>query len=100
MLRPEFFVESKPIRRKLILRRRPGYYFPPISILGKRKLEKAFGPGMNDTERYGQEITPDFFKTNYGHNVLLPSVQDNHVNIKKFYEYRLQYWREKYISKH
>jgi hypothetical protein len=39
------------------------------SILGKRKIEDAFGFGMHDTERYGQEVQPDFFKNNIGHGV-------------------------------
>jgi len=64
------FEDLQPIRRKPVLRRRPGYYFQIVNLLGKRKLEVAFGPGMNDKERYGQEILPDFFKTNVGHNSL------------------------------
>ena len=52
---------------KPIIKRRFGYnkdiYLP--SILGKRKLVDAFGLEIyNDKERYGQEIPPDFFKTN------------------------------------
>ena len=99
-----FFVESKPIRRKLVLRRRPGYYFPPVSVLGKRKAESAFGQGMNDKERYGQEIPPDFFKTNVGHNALperlvTSSLQDNSVNSNNLYETKINYWREKYLTK-
>jgi hypothetical protein len=39
------------------------------SILGKRKIEDAFGFGMHDTERYGQEVQHDFFKNNIGHGV-------------------------------
>jgi len=43
-------------------------YIP--SQLGKRKLEDAFGEGNHDEERYGQQITEDFFKNNYGHSVV------------------------------
>jgi hypothetical protein len=39
------------------------------SILGKRKLQDAFGVGTHDKERYGQEIQPDFFVNNVGHGV-------------------------------
>ena len=39
------------------------------SVLGKRKIADAFGPGIHDKERYGQEIDTDFFKTNIGHGV-------------------------------
>jgi hypothetical protein len=94
------FEDIKPIRRKPVLRRRPGYYFPIVSILGKRKMEEAFGRGMNDKERYGQEIPPDFFKFNRGHNVLPSSISDSSViNLKNLYEDRLKFWREKYNSK-
>ncbi len=117
MSRPEFFEpkpltnnirikfeDIKPIRRKPILRRRLGYYFPIVSILGKRKVEIAFGHGMNDKERYGQEISPDFFKFNRGHNVFPSCVKgfiarDIPVNYNHFYEDRLKYWREKYLIK-
>jgi hypothetical protein len=97
-------IESKPIRRKPILRRRPGYYFPIVSILGKRNRETEFGYCMNDKERYGQEIPPDFFKFNHGHNVF-PCCdkgfidRDIPVNYNHFYEDRLKYWREKYLTK-
>lgn len=40
------------------------------SLLGKRKLRDAFGDEIyNDNDRYGQDITPDFFETNVGHGV-------------------------------
>jgi hypothetical protein len=42
-----------------------------ISSLGKRKLADAFGEKIyNEQERYGQEITADFFKTNIGHGCI------------------------------
>jgi hypothetical protein len=55
MSRPDF-LEPIPVPRQV------------GSILAKRKLEEAFGQGMHDCARYGQEIPPDFFKTNRGHN--------------------------------
>lgn len=79
MLRPHFF-EPKPVlenihinfedikckleRKKPILKRKTKTTVPIVSILGKRTIQEAFGQGMNDCERYGQEIPPDFFKTN------------------------------------
>ena len=91
-----FFAESKPV-----LRRRP---FPIVSVLGKRKAESAFGQGMNDKERYGQEIPPDFFETNIGHNVfpeglVANSLRESPVNCNNLYETKINYWREKYILK-
>jgi hypothetical protein len=113
MSRPEFFEpepvsenirikfeDLEPIRRKPVLRRRPGYYFPIVSVLGKRKLEVAFGRGMNDKERYGQEIPPDFFKINQGHNAFSSSISDSsNISFKNLYEDRIKFWREKYMSK-
>ena len=58
--------------RKPIIKRRFGYplqNYKMQSILGKRKLEDAFGSGVNDSERYGQEISNDFFEKNVGHGV-------------------------------
>jgi hypothetical protein len=104
MSRPEFFEpkpvsenirikfeDCEPIRRKYVLRRRPDYELPIGSVLGKRKMEDAFGLGMNDEERYGQKIPSDFFNTNIGHNVF---IKNDHVNsdINK----KINYWREKY----
>ena len=57
--------------KKPIIRRRPGHIIEQVSILGKRKLIKAFGLEIyNDKERYGQDIPSDFFKTNIGHGVI------------------------------
>jgi hypothetical protein len=40
------------------------------SILRKRKLMDAFGEKIyNDQDRYGQEISNEFFKNNTGHGV-------------------------------
>ena len=95
-----------PVRRKPILRRRPGYYFPIVSVLGKRTVEEAFGRGMNDKERYGQEIPPDFFKFNQGHNAFPSRMEgfiapvNSPVNSKNLYETKINYWREKYQTKH
>jgi len=97
-----FFVESsgnihikfqgfQPIRRKYVLRRRPDYNFPIVSVLGKRTVEDAFGLGTNDEERYGQKIPPEFFNTNIGHNVIIKNDLVNSPINKK-----INYWREKY----
>jgi hypothetical protein len=70
--------------------------------LGKRKIEVAFGHGMNDKERYGQEIPPNFFKTNVGHNAF-PSLMDGLIapcnSPINLYETKINYWREKYNLK-
>jgi hypothetical protein len=109
MSRPEF-LEPKPISPNISIkfkdydpsseRRKP--MCPPQlgSILGKRKLEVAFGCGMNDRERYGQEISPEFFTLNQGHNVFPSSIPNNYViHSNKLYEDKLKYWREKYTVK-
>lgn len=88
-----------PVRRKPILRRIPGYYFPIVSVLGKRTVEEAFGRGMNDKERYGQEIAPDFFKFNRGHNAFPSYTSTGTINSKNSRETQINYWREKYMSK-
>jgi len=69
-------IEINEIRKKPVLRRRTdtNYDFVSISaklpsVLGKRNNQEAFGIGNNDSERYGQTISPDFFKTNVGHDV-------------------------------
>ena len=86
-----------PVRRKPVLRRQPGYNFPLVSILGKRKRNATFNFAMNDKERYGQEIPPDFFKTNVGHNAfskdgyIAPTNSPIHS-----YEAKISYWKEKY----
>ncbi len=118
MSRPDFF-EPKPIlhkdceekkckhkteRRKPILKRNGCYQEQSISILGKRQLEDVFGSGMNDKERYGQEIPPDFFKTNGGHNVfpspqVYSSIYSTSLYKDKVYENKVHYWRNKYLSK-
>lgn len=113
MSRPDFF-EPKPVlenihikfeeRRKPVLKRRHDFIEHVDSILGKRKIEEAFGRGTNDRARYGQEIPPDFFKNNYGHPVY-PSREYytyNKNTTKDFthlYEDRIKYWRQKYRSK-
>jgi hypothetical protein len=35
----------------------------------KRTYEESFGQRDYEVERYGQEIPPEFFKTNQGHGV-------------------------------
>jgi hypothetical protein len=121
MLRPDFF-EPKPLtenirikfeevkgkldRRKPVIIKRSGLLEPVTSTLGKRKAEEAFKQGMNDDERYGQEIPPDFFTTNLGHNafpsrmeecITLTKFPDSYIN--KIYQDKLTYWYEKYQIK-
>ena len=120
MSRPEFFepnsvsenirinfedVKPKIERRKPVLKKHIMSVEQSKSILGKRTIEEAFGTGMNDKERYGQEIPPDFFIYNRGHNAF-PSQMDGFitpanspVNRKNVYETKFNYWREKYNSK-
>lgn len=64
-------INFQEFRRKPIIKRRTEMRLSePVSILGKRKLAHAFGEEIyNDQYRYGQEITPDFFKNNVGHAV-------------------------------
>lgn len=55
-------------------KRKPDLFEPkpvkPTSILGKRKLDVAFGKEVYyDKERYGQDIPQNFFKNNIGHGV-------------------------------
>lgn len=61
-------------KRKHIIHRKRDHDFELVSILGKRKIDDVFGSGTNDSERYGQEISPDFFEKNVGHNVFCPSI--------------------------
>ncbi len=108
MSRPDFF-EPRPVfinfeeRRKPVLKRRHGSLQHVESILGKRTIEEAFGCGMNDRARYGQEIPPDFFKNNHGHTVY-PSREYYTYNknttkdLTHLYEDRIRYWRQKYSS--
>jgi len=81
---------------------RPAFFEPmpsPVkSILGKRSQEKAFGSGMNDRERYNQEIPPDFFETNQSNDYISTSTKREYIN--KIYKYKLKCWREKYNSKY
>jgi len=58
--------------KKIIIKRRSDINIPDEvpSDLGKRKIAVSFGSQIyNDKERYGQDIPPDFFDTNIGHNV-------------------------------
>jgi hypothetical protein len=113
MSRPDFF-EPKPIsnniymksleRKKPILKRRKEFTEPIGSTLGKRTVEEAFGQGNNDKERYGQEIPPDFFKLNHGHNIYPSSeyyTYNKHTttDFTHLYEDRIKYWRQKYNLK-
>jgi hypothetical protein len=97
------FEDLKPKleRRKPVIKKRIELQEQFVSLLGKRNLEQAFGSGMKDKERYGQEIPPDFFKFNRGHNVFQSpiSLRDSHVNHKNLYETKINYWREKYQTK-
>lgn len=74
-------IRKTPINMKPHLVKKK-YSSENISILGKRKLEDAFGYGSHDTERYGQEISPDFFKTNYGHSVKVETIKPKGASLK------------------
>jgi hypothetical protein len=43
------------------------------SILGKRKFDSSFGQEEYDTERYGQQISRNYFQSNIGHCVTEPA---------------------------
>jgi hypothetical protein len=88
--KPDFF-EPKPVNIKPKKINEINETEPIQSILGKRKRDSIF---MTDHERYGQEIPPDFFRTNYGH-IYKPI--DIPVSIPVSYKIKLNYWREKYI---
>ena len=67
ILEPDLF-EPKPVKNRIIIKRRPNMNHGTLPILSKRKLVDAFGEKIyNDENRYGQEIMHDFFKTNIGH---------------------------------
>lgn len=77
-----------------------------VSVLGKRKFGDSFNQSSYDDERYGQEISSDFFKTNMGHNVYqgfytkTPSNTPINTPIyeKKFDETEILDWCYKYLS--
>ncbi len=68
------------------------------SILGKRKIEDAFGLGMHDKERYGQEVQPDFFKNNIGHCVYQNPIHSLSKNISPTQEAEIIDWCYKYLA--
>ena len=90
-------IEEK--RRKPIIIKRTPTLDNDIELIfmkGKRKLTEAFGINNQDEERYGQEISDDFFKNNTGHSV---------VNREKFYsvdlgndENEIIEWCYKYLA--
>lgn len=91
MFRPTFF-EPTPVPA------------PVVSILGKRKMEEAFGRGTNDDARYGREIPPDFFNTNHGH-IVFSSAREGYIApanspAHNDYKNKLKQWREKYNTQH
>lgn len=56
--------------KKFIFKRHSRHIVQQVSILGKRKLDEAFGEEIyKEKERYGQDIPTDFFQTNIGHRV-------------------------------
>lgn len=58
--------------KKYIFKRHSGPIVQQVSILGKRKLDEAFGEEIyKEKERYGQDIPVDFFQTNIGHGVYI-----------------------------
>lgn len=72
-------IYGKKRRRRPILRKLNftslGKSIPQQSLLAKRKIEEAFGPGIHDAERYGQQISTDFFVTQVGHGVYQPQIE-------------------------
>jgi hypothetical protein len=68
------------------------------SILGKRKIADAFGSGMHDKERYGQEIEPEFFKNNIGHGVYINPILSSSKNISSTQETEIIDWCYKYLA--
>jgi len=99
MSRPNFF-EPKPVSGNIHILKNPELTEHVASILGKRKLEEAFGRGMHDRARYGREISPDFFKTNHGH-IVFSSSREGYIApanspVKNVYTNKLKQWREKY----
>ena len=66
-------IHFQEIHRKPLLKRRSNIIIGNIpSILGKRKLVDAFDQEIyKDKERYGQDISHDFFKDHVGHDVVL-----------------------------
>jgi hypothetical protein len=85
-------------------------------ILGKRKYEDAFEQSNYDDERFGQNIEPDFFRSNIGHGIYQPESNperskcqeaakliDELIGLEKTKQYGLTntikqmvYWCEKY----
>lgn len=45
------------------------------SILGKRKFAYSFGQEEYDTERYGQQISRNYFQSKIGHCVSEPATK-------------------------
>lgn len=78
--------------RKVIIKKRPDIDITDYnsSDLGKRKLTDSFGLQIyNDKDRYGQDIPPDFFETNIGHDVY----EDSHIDEAEILE-----WCYKYLA--
>jgi hypothetical protein len=78
--------------RKVIIKKRPDIDITDdnSSDLGKRKLADSFGLQIyNDKDRYGQDIPPDFFETNIGHDVY----EDSHIDEAEILE-----WCYKYLA--
>ena len=71
-------IHFQEIHRKPLLKRRSNIIIGNIpSILGKRKLVDAFDQEIyKDKERYGQDISHDFFKDHVGHDVY-PNTDDS-----------------------
>jgi hypothetical protein len=89
--------ERENIKRKPVIKRKiiKGNL---SSILGKRKIQDAFGSGMHDEERYGREIPPDFFKTNIGHGVYPNQMHSSSKNIPPAQEAEIIDWCYKYLQ--
>jgi len=99
---PDFF-EPKPVspkRNNILFADNSGNIHKHVipSILGKRKIADAFGPGMHDKERYGQEIEPEFFKNNIGHGVYINPILSSSKNISSTQETEIIDWCYKYLA--
>jgi hypothetical protein len=89
--------EREPIKKRPVIKRKI-ITENLSSILGKRKIQDAFGPGIHDKERYGREIPPDFFKTNIGHGVYSNPKQSESTPTTKYNEDEIIDWCYKYLA--
>lgn len=69
------------------------------SFLGKRKLRDAFGFNYGDKERYGQDITNDFFATNIGHGVIQKKNKEENIDYEEILNWCYKYLASKNLNK-